>query len=71
MTRRRQDQADYQRLYSSVLERDGWRCQLCGTRINLHLHHQVFRSQGGSDSQENLITLCAECHHTLHDDKCL
>jgi HNH endonuclease len=25
-----------------------------------------FRSQSGDDSEENLITLCADCHSLLH-----
>ena len=27
---------------------------------------QEFRSQGGDDSEENLITLCAGCHSLVH-----
>ena len=46
--------------------RDGWRCQCCGTRSNLEVHHKEFRSQGGDDSEENLITLCFACHSLLH-----
>ena len=30
------------------------------------MHHKEFRSQGGDDSEENLITLCAACHSLLH-----
>ena len=33
------------------------------------MHHIVFRSQGGSDESENLITLCHTCHKALHDGK--
>ena len=25
-----------------------------------------FRSRGGDDSEENLITLCADCHSRAH-----
>ena len=45
-----------------VLRRDGWRCQCCGNRSNLEVHHKEFRSQGGNDSEENLVTLCVRCH---------
>ncbi len=48
------------------LTRDGWRCQHCGRIGNSELHHQVFRSQGGDNSPENLITLCSTCHAELH-----
>ncbi len=55
----------YERLREQVLRRDAWRCQGCGTRSNLEVHHQL-RSQGGHDSEENLITLCARCHSLVH-----
>jgi len=56
----------YEQIREQVLRRDGWRCQCCGTRTNLEVHHKKFRSQGGDDSEENLITLCAGCHERLH-----
>jgi len=34
--------------------------------VNLEVHHQEFRSQGGDDSEENLVTLCEACHSMLH-----
>ena len=47
-----------------VFERDGWRCTVpgCTSQRNLHAHHIVFRSAGGSDEDANLTTLCA-FHH--------
>jgi 5-methylcytosine-specific restriction endonuclease McrA len=56
----------YERLQERVLRRDGWKCQCCGTGLNLEVHHKQFRSQGGDDSEQNLITLCAGCHSFLH-----
>jgi 5-methylcytosine-specific restriction endonuclease McrA len=56
----------YERLRKQVLRRDGWRCQVCGSRQNLQVHHKRFRSQQGSDDDLNLITLCARCHEKLH-----
>jgi hypothetical protein len=53
----------YTQLWTEVLRRDGWRCQSCGARTNLQVHHIQKRSQGGRDTNENLITLCAKCHH--------
>lgn len=55
-----------------VLNRDSYICQCCkGKRKDskLEVHHIVFRSQGGSDEEENLITLCHTCHKELHDGK--
>ena len=56
----------YERLRKQVLGRDGWKCQSCGSRANLHVHHRDFRSQSGDDSQENPITLCIGCHWIAH-----
>jgi hypothetical protein len=30
------------------------------------VHHMVFRSQLGDDVEENLITLCCNCHQKVH-----
>jgi 5-methylcytosine-specific restriction endonuclease McrA len=64
--RLRLDPMLYETLRQQVLRRDGWRCQSCGTMSNLEIHHEIFRSQSGQDSEENLITLCAQCHAEIH-----
>ena len=56
----------YRRLMKRVLERDGWRCQRCGSLQNLQVHHQIKRSQQGDDALANLVTLCAYCHIAEH-----
>ena len=56
----------YRKLHRQILERDAWRCQMCGRMQRLQVHHLEFRSRCGSDSEENLITLCAECHAQMH-----
>jgi len=58
--------ANYQELHKSVLRRDGWRCQLCGSMKNLEVHHRHYRSHSGEDTEDNLITLCSKCHKTHH-----
>ncbi len=62
----RLDREDYNRLKLEILERDGWKCQQCGRREQLQIHHIVRRSQAGADCEQNLIVLCSECHHSLH-----
>lgn len=55
-----------------VLNRDNYTCQHCkGKKKNtkLEVHHIIFRSQGGSDEESNLITLCHDCHEDLHHGK--
>ncbi len=56
----------YDELRRRVLERDGWRCQNCGSSINLQIHHMKARSKCGDDAVSNLIALCASCHRLEH-----
>lgn len=66
---------DYQKgeMYDSfnarqyVLKRDNYTCQCCKKHkeIKLHVHHIESRKTG-SNSPDNLITLCKECHEKVH-----
>jgi HNH endonuclease len=51
-----------------VLARDGGFCQVPGcSRAAVHAHHVVYRSRGGGDEEENLVSLCAAHHlHGVH-----
>lgn len=42
-------------------------CVACAATDNLHHHHLIPRVAGGSDDESNLITLCGECHFSLHE----
>jgi 5-methylcytosine-specific restriction endonuclease McrA len=55
----------YAELRRLILERDGWRCQQCGSFRNLDVHHMRRRSALGDDAETNLITVCRECHQIL------
>ncbi len=65
-SRVRLEPESYRELHRQVLERDAWRCQICGGMQNLQVHHLKFRSQSGTDEAQNLITLCAGCHEGMH-----
>jgi 5-methylcytosine-specific restriction endonuclease McrA len=58
---------EYTVVRNQVLERDGWRCQDCGTMKDLQVHHIKPRSHLGGDVTHNLITLCANCHKKRHE----
>ncbi|PYX53030.1 MAG: hypothetical protein DMG73_21240 [Acidobacteria bacterium] len=64
--RLRLDPELYEQLRNRVLHRDSWKCQSCGKRSNLEVHHKEFRSRSGRDSEGNLITLCTACHAAAH-----
>lgn len=46
--------------------RDNWCCRSCNSRNNLTPHHVIFRSHGGSDKLDNLLSLCIKCHNAVH-----
>ncbi len=62
--RRRLELDAYRQLHKAVLERDGWKCQICGAFSGLEVHHLRFRSHAGRDDEQNLITLCS--HRQVH-----
>lgn len=53
------------------LKRDNYTCQICGSTLNLDVHH---KDNGGphikgnetDNSLSNLVTLCHRCHLKLH-----
>ena len=55
-------------VYRAVHERDGRICQVCGIYCgqSIHLHHKVYRSQGGPTTVENLLSVCQKCHAGIH-----
>lgn len=56
-----------------ILSRDGYKCRICQEQsVNkLHLHHIKYRSEAPHlvEQASNVITLCRECHRTVHGDK--
>ena len=55
--------SEWKLIRQTVLARAGWRCQACGVRRRLDVHHVMKRSQGGSDFDlEHLVALCRWCH---------
>ena len=66
-------QQGFNNVRAYVLHRDGYKCQYkkAGTKHTkqLHVHHVVFRSKGGSNAPDNLVVLCSSCHDALHAGK--
>jgi len=54
-------------LYDAVHARDNGQCK-CGKNVEQGTppHHIAKKSQGGSDTMDNLETLCSECHYKEH-----
>ena len=47
---------------TTVFERDGRKCIVCGDGRGLPNSHIVRRSQGGRGVVKNIVTHCLECH---------
>lgn len=46
-----------------VFVRDNYTCQVCKKQNKiLNTHHLLYKSKGGSDGADNLITVCTDCH---------
>ena len=55
----------YQTVKQFVLTRDNYTCQACKKKGGkLKIHHIIYRSLGGTNTVDNLITVCSECHTT-------
>lgn len=62
-------QKDFYNVKSAVLNRDNYTCQICGEKdTRLEVHHIQFRSKGGSNRMDNLVTLCRDCHKQIHSN---
>jgi hypothetical protein len=57
---------EFRKIRGNILERDDYTCQNCGARRYLHVHHKKPLSEGGDNSNSNLITLCKDCHKKEH-----
>lgn len=69
---RRSDPYFWQSIRRRILERDGWTCQSCklvSFNGRLHVHHKIHRKDGGTEEDENLITMCEACHKAEHRRK--
>jgi 5-methylcytosine-specific restriction endonuclease McrA len=45
-----------------VMERDAFRCLVCGTHLDLVVDHIVALANGGTSDFDNLQTLCQPCN---------
>lgn len=65
---------DWDTRRKEVYQRDDHTCQNCGVkggqegRAELHAHHIVPKSKGGTHKKSNLKTICKECHNAIHGD---
>ena len=69
---KRQRGSMLQKRRQQVFERDGWQCQSCGrfgTTKTLKADHVKPLQLGGPDTNDNMQTLCKDCHNTKSSEE--
>lgn len=60
----------WQKKRLEILQRDEWRCRLCGdAETTLHIHHLEYSGQPWQAHNDKLITICEDCHYVIEDQK--
>ena len=58
---------EWKKQRSRVLTRDLHTCQICGKRDGvMNVHHIVYRHPLSEVCDQDLVTLCPECHERVH-----
>lgn len=65
--REKPDSVTWNSLMEFCNERDDYQCIECGSDKNLVVHHKKFLCDGGTNTTNNLITLCGMCHAKKHN----
>lgn len=56
----------WQRMKEIALNRAGNKCQLCGYKRNLNVHHNTYERRG-HEALTDLVVLCGRCHSKFHN----
>lgn len=49
-----------------ILERDNYLCRCCKSKANV-VHHITYKDLG-NETEKQLISVCEDCHETIHSD---
>ena len=63
IVRRRLRKKITSRCRERILRRDGERCVICGSQMELEIDHIVPVSRGGKHCDDNFQVLCRTCNH--------
>lgn len=58
-----------QKVKEIVWERDNHHCIKCGSPYAMPNAHYIARSHGGLGIEQNVVTLCFNCHHNYDNGK--
>lgn len=57
--------ARWDELRTERIKMDNFQCRLCGNPNQLHVHHLYYPETLGTETVNDLITLCADCHKAI------
>ena len=57
----------WQRKRYVVFKRDNWTCQSCGAKATQVHHKKYAKYKIGKEPIKWLVSLCASCHHKIHN----
>ena len=57
-----EDNERWREIKAQVKAERGAKCERCGSRVNLDLHHRKAKRDGGKDTVDNAELLCRPCH---------
>ena len=66
------DMQGHSDIKSYIFERDNYTCAVCNIKkqvSQLHCHHVKFKSKGGTNQPDNLLTVCTNCHTPKNHQK--
>jgi len=52
---------------AAIKERDRYKCKLCGSGINIVVHHTSY-DHVGCERDDELVTVCQHCHEHIHSE---
>lgn len=60
------DRAELNAITDDIIARSGGVCEHCKNQTAVERHHIKRRSQGGTNTLDNIAHLCGDCHRWVH-----
>lgn len=57
----------WRQIRNRKMKESGYKCELCGSAKNLHVHHITYENIG-HEPLDDLLVVCNKCHKKLHEE---
>jgi nucleoside 2-deoxyribosyltransferase len=57
---------EWRKLREQAVQRAGYKCQMCNSNGELHVHHRTYQTFNTDSVINDLIVLCKNCHEQFH-----